>query len=52
VLCDPQTSGGLLLAATRDCEAELIEIATKYDILLEAIGELEPMDGDTLIEIC
>ncbi|WP_318490940.1 selenide, water dikinase SelD [Photobacterium leiognathi] len=52
VLCDPQTSGGLLLAATPDCEAELIEIAKKYDILLEAIGELEPMDGDTFIEVC
>ncbi|WP_318478794.1 selenide, water dikinase SelD [Photobacterium leiognathi] len=51
VLCDPQTSGGLLLAATPDCEAELKAIAEKYDILLEAIGELEPMDGDTFIEV-
>ncbi len=54
LLCDPQTSGGLLIAVTPDAETEqqLQEIATRHNIELQAIGEMMPLDGDTLIEIC
>ncbi|MGF1876697.1 selenide, water dikinase SelD [Photobacterium frigidiphilum] len=54
LLCDPQTSGGLLIAVTPDAETEqqLQAIATRHNIDLQAIGEMMPLDGDTLIEIC
>ncbi len=51
ILCDPQTSGGLLLAVTPDGANEVRSVARQFDIELEAIGELIPMDGDTLIEV-
>jgi selenide,water dikinase len=54
LLCDPQTSGGLLIAVTPDAETEqqLQAIAVRHNIELQAIGEMMPLDGDTLIEIC
>jgi selenide, water dikinase len=54
LLCDPQTSGGLLIAVTPDSETEqqLQAIAACHNIELQAIGEMMPLDGDTLIEIC
>ncbi|WP_269450615.1 selenide, water dikinase SelD [Photobacterium profundum] len=54
LLCDPQTSGGLLIAVTPDAETEqqLQAIAARHNIELQAIGEMMPLDGDTLIEIC
>nr|UUT40393.1 water dikinase selenide [Photobacterium sp.] len=54
LLCDPQTSGGLLIAVTPDSETEqqLQAIAARHNIELQAIGEMMPLDGDTLIEIC
>ncbi|MGF1683359.1 selenide, water dikinase SelD [Photobacterium minamisatsumaniensis] len=53
LLCDPQTSGGLLLAVTPDAEQEVQAIAKKHGITLNAIGELSASHGDTvLIEIC
>lgn len=52
VLCDPQTSGGLLLAVDPDAEAQVIEIAKRYQLSLNAIGELhEPDINHSLIEI-
>lgn len=53
VLCDPQTSGGLLLAVMPDAEATVMKIAAQHGITLTAIGELlAPQAGRSLIEIC
>ncbi|MBJ3813945.1 selenide, water dikinase SelD [Shimwellia pseudoproteus] len=52
LLCDPQTSGGLLLAVTPDAEAAVQAAAAKYDITLTAIGELrDARAGRPMIEI-
>ncbi|WCE31959.1 selenide, water dikinase SelD [Vibrio sp. SCSIO 43137] len=51
VLCDPQTSGGLLLAVTPEGEEEVKDAAAKFGIELQAIGELVAQDGDVLIEV-
>ncbi|BDH46209.1 selenide, water dikinase [Salmonella enterica subsp. enterica serovar Choleraesuis] len=52
LLCDPQTSGGLLLAVRPDAEAEVQEIAARNGITLSAIGELKTARaGRPMIEI-
>ncbi|WP_034915213.1 selenide, water dikinase SelD [Erwinia sp. 9145] len=52
LLCDPQTSGGLLLAVTPEAEAAVIERAGVMNTSLTAIGELHaPRAGRALIEI-
>ncbi|MNP30034.1 Selenide, water dikinase [compost metagenome] len=52
LLCDPQTSGGLLLAVTPDAEAEVKATAAEYGISLSAIGELvSARGGRPMIEI-
>lgn len=54
LLCDPQTSGGLLLAVSPDAEGEVQAVANKHGISLEAIGQLHNALADKriLIEIC
>ncbi|HIF9204078.1 TPA: selenide, water dikinase SelD [Photobacterium damselae] len=52
LLCDPQTSGGLLLAVAPGSEDEIVEIAKHHNIELQAIGELFEQDGSALIEVC
>ncbi|HIF9168227.1 TPA: selenide, water dikinase SelD [Photobacterium damselae] len=52
LLCDPQTSGGLLLAVVPGSEDEIAEIAKHHNIELQAIGELFEQDGSALIEVC
>ncbi|WP_273858996.1 selenide, water dikinase SelD [Photobacterium sp. GSS17] len=54
LLCDPQTSGGLLLAVSPDAEGEVQAVANKHGISLEAIGQLHNALADEriLIEIC
>lgn len=52
LLCDPQTSGGLLIAVSPEAEDEVKKIAEKYRLLLSAIGELhQPQPDQPLIEI-
>ena len=40
VLCDPQTSGGLLLAVSAEGEAEFLAVAAELGLELEPIGQL------------
>ena len=52
LLCDPQTSGGLLLAVRADAEAEVFAAAERNGIKLSAIGELkDARAGRPMIEI-
>ncbi|WJM95537.1 selenide, water dikinase SelD [Pseudomonas defluvii] len=40
LLCDPQTSGGLLVAVSPEGEAEFLSVATELGLTLAPIGEL------------
>ncbi len=40
LLCDPQTSGGLLVAVAPEGEAEFLQAASSQGLTLQAIGEL------------
>ncbi|WP_191487530.1 selenide, water dikinase SelD [Pseudomonas sp. FEN] len=40
VLCDPQTSGGLLVAVTAEGQAEFLAVAAELGLKLEPIGQL------------
>jgi len=52
LLCDPQTSGGLLLAVEPGSEMEVAEVAARHGITLAAIGELKTARGGRpMIEI-
>ena len=52
LLCDPQTSGGLLLAVTPESETEVKATAAEFGITLTAIGELvTARGGRPMIEI-
>ncbi|MGJ7096336.1 selenide, water dikinase SelD [Vibrio hannami] len=51
VLCDPQTSGGLLLAVTPEGADEVKAVAQQHGIELEAIGKLIAQDSDVLVEV-
>jgi selenide,water dikinase len=40
LLCDPQTSGGLLIAVTAEGEAEFLAVAAELGLALQPIGQL------------
>ena len=42
VLCDPQTSGGLLVAVAPGSDAAFLDVARAHGLALEPIGELLP----------
>ncbi|EKT56251.1 selenide, water dikinase SelD [Providencia sneebia] len=52
LLCDPQTSGGLLIAIEPDEVSKIKEIAQQQGVLLQSIGKLFPQqDNIPLIEV-
>ncbi|MGE6208195.1 selenide, water dikinase SelD [Aeromonas media] len=51
ILCDPQTSGGLLVAVGQETEAEFLAIAEQAGLSLSPIGRLQPLDGARFIEV-
>lgn len=51
ILCDPQTSGGLLLAVEKDALESFHQIARKQGLELSCIGELIEAKNKHLIEI-
>ncbi|MCB1306970.1 MAG: selenide, water dikinase SelD [Leptospiraceae bacterium] len=48
ILCDPQTSGGLLVAVQPEAEAQFLELTRTYGLDLKALGELEPADNGSI----
>ena len=44
ILCDPQTSGGLLVAVKPDAEHEFLTLAQQQGMHLQVIGQLQPQD--------
>lgn len=52
ILCDPQTSGGLLIAVDRDDTQDFFRLMEKFEYSLKPIGIMEKaMDGSTGILI-
>ncbi|WP_373100121.1 MULTISPECIES: selenide, water dikinase SelD [Pasteurellaceae] len=52
ILCDPQTSGGLLIAVKPEAEADVFAVAGQQNIELFEVGELiEPQDDAVLIQV-
>jgi selenide,water dikinase len=50
ILCDAQTSGGLLVVVDRDGVEEFLKTAEKYGLSLEPIGETHAR-GEKLVEV-
>ncbi|WP_415058307.1 selenide, water dikinase SelD [Halopseudomonas sp.] len=51
LLCDPQTSGGLLVAVDPSGESEFLAIARECGFELEPIGECVEVDGGPWVEV-
>lgn len=51
-LCDPQTSGGLLLAVDPSCADDIERVGRAHGMQIEPFGECIKADGEGLIEIC
>lgn len=49
LLCDPQTSGGLLVAVTPADEPDFLQIAAQYGLALAPIGSLVPKQALAVI---
>lgn len=52
ILCDPQTSGGLLVAVVSEYEREFVQMARGLGMKLESFGSIvEPQEGEPLIKV-
>ncbi|QIB52021.1 selenide, water dikinase SelD [Pseudomonas sp. OIL-1] len=51
LLCDPQTSGGLLVAVDPAAEASFVALAESEGLQLEPIGECVVADGSPCVEV-
>ncbi|WP_394204329.1 selenide, water dikinase SelD [Shewanella waksmanii] len=51
ILCDPQTSGGLLIAVNIEHEAALIELLKEHDLPSQCIGQLHAGSLNPTIEL-
>jgi len=51
ILCDPQTSGGLLIAVEPDSVGQVVELAELHGSALWRIGEIVDKNGQPLIEV-
>ena len=51
ILCDPQTSGGLLVAVTPEAEGEFEAVTRQAGLSLSAIGQLIPGSAEYLIRV-
>ncbi len=51
LLCDPQTSGGLLVAVHPSSERDFLTVAADHGLALARIGEMKLQEGDTLVVI-
>lgn len=51
ILCDPQTSGGLLIAIAPESEAALLKLAQSEGLSLKAFGVLTKAQADELIVV-
>ncbi|MBO6226466.1 MAG: selenide, water dikinase SelD, partial [Shewanella sp.] len=52
ILCDPQTSGGLLVAVSAEAEAELIALLDTHHIAPICIGSLETPTTEANVVLC
>jgi len=52
IICDPQTSGGLLVAVAPEGETEFLAVCQQAGLDLQPIGYLrEPIAGNALITL-
>ena len=51
IFCDPQTSGGLLVAVSNESEEAFHEVAARFGLQLAPIGTLGNYDGKHRIEV-
>ena len=51
VLCDPQTSGGLLIAVKPEAEQQVVALAAEEDIQLIEVGQLLAVDDESNVLI-
>lgn len=51
LLCDPQTSGGLLVAIEPSAEEEVVAAALKEGVVMTKIGHFEKRSGEYLVEV-
>ncbi len=50
-LCDPQTSGGLLVAVRPEAEEEFLQVARRHGLDLASLGELMEPDREHLVQV-
>ncbi|QFU24919.1 selenide, water dikinase SelD [Shewanella eurypsychrophilus] len=51
IICDPQTSGGLLISVSPDAEQELIDLLSQHNVPTQCIGTMTNQAQTTLVEL-